>query len=460
MLNRRPNIESKMKIAGIFPTREKISLEIDLTGEQPLGIAYVMAAAKKAGHDVTLSYGQPDLDEIIDSDVLALSLLTIHVPVGLDIARRYKLRNPGGKVVVGGPHVSGDPNIILDPYIDYGVIGEGEETFVELLDSLNSPESVKGIAYEKSGQAVRNEKRPRIEYLDSMRPIRDSSFIRNSDFSLAYPPTSERVGYPLISSRGCGKACEFCMSPLVWQKRVIYRNPTDVVTEFEELTQDRTKELFFFDEENLFSDPGMAKNLLRALAGKGYNLASCGDIRAIDEEMADLMQKAGYTQVFWGVESADPEVLAREKKGSSREKIHNALDLCAENGIVNIGMIMIGFDYETEQNIVKYAKELPDYNLHQLRLSIATPFPGTTFERRLRDQGVDFDPDLTHWDTGHLVYEHPTIDPERMQELQHHIVRNFYKSPQWDRRMHDFAVNHPRMRQSVDEFRSYVSGRL
>ena len=64
-----------MKIAGLYPTRLKQDLEIDLSCEQPLGIAYVMAGAQKAGHDVNLYYGNTNLETIISSDILALSLL-------------------------------------------------------------------------------------------------------------------------------------------------------------------------------------------------------------------------------------------------------------------------------------------------------------------------------------------------------------------------------------------------
>lgn len=449
-----------MKVVGLFPINLESDLKIDMISEQPLGIAYVMAAAQKAGHDVKLFYEIPKLEELANSDVLALSLLTKDIPLGLEVVRQVKKINPGIKVIVGGHHISGKPDLVLEDCIDYGVMGEGEETFVELLNNLDNPEKIKGIVYKKDGQIIQTERRARINNLDGLRPIRDASFYPGRDHSIGYPAPSEKMLKPIISSRGCTFGCEFCTSPLIWQKKVIYRSPEDVIQEMEEISQDRERDFYFIDDENLFNRPEKAKELFKKLVGKDYNLGSCGDIRTMDEEMANLMQKTGWTQVWWGIESVHPQVLAREKKGSNTGKIQNVLSMFAEKGIANVGMVMVGFDYETEQDILRYAEEFPQYQIHQLRLGIATPFPGTAFEKRLKQQGVKFDPDLSLYDTGHLIYEHPTITPERMQELQQHIVQSFYRSQEWDKRMHDMAKNFPRMRQSIDEFRSYISSHL
>ena len=149
-------------------------------------------------------------------------------------------------------------------------------------------------------------------------------------------------------------------------------------------------------------------------------------------------------------------ILVKEKKGSNQDKIRNVLNMFSKRGIVNVGMIMIGFDYETEQDILRYVEQLPKYNIHQLRISIATPFPGTAFEKRLKEKGINFDPDLSKWDTGHLVYEHPTISPSKMLDLLRQIVNSFYSSKEWNKRMKDFVSEHPRMKKSVEEFRNYV----
>jgi len=452
-----------MKIAGIFPTKVKQDIEIDLSTEQPLGIAYVIESTKKAGHDAALYYGTPPLEKLLNSDVVAFSLLTKDVPVGLDIAKKVKNSNPNIVTVVGGPHISGDPNFVLEDSIDYGVIGEGEETFVELLrgiEQIKEPIDIKGIVYSKNGKVVSTGKRERIDNLNGLRPVRVSDFYNVYDASLYYPAPSERRFIPILASRGCTMDCEFCGSKLIWNKQIKYRSSSDFLSELEELTEDKSKDLFFLDEENFFNNPGKAREIITSLIGKGHNLASCGDTRLVDSEMLSLLKKAGWTSLLWGIESLNPEIVSKEKKGSSPEHVYEILKKSESLGVFNHGLIMIGFDYEKEQDILKYAQELPYYPIHQLRVSIATPFPGTAFEKRLKRKGIEFDSNLSNYDTGHLVYEHPSISPERMIELQHKIIREFYQSKQWNKRITQMAKDFPHLKKSIGEFREYILHRL
>ena len=446
-----------MDVLGVCPT--EVGDRLDLAREQPLGIAYVMNYAIRNGHNANLVYRSPTNEEINNAEVIALSLLTKDVPSGLDILRRAKELNPNIKTVIGGHHISGDKSLVLEDCVDFGVVGEGEETFVELLSQIENRgdvENVEGIIYKRNGVLKETPSRGLIE-LDGLRPLRDSDFDGFRDNTFYSPAPSERRFVPLIGTRGCTKGCEFCTAELVWGKSIRYRSPQDIEKEIQDNLRDSKTDIFFFDDENILHTPKKARPILENLIGKGYNLGSCGDIRTMSTEMANLMGSAGYTHVYWGVESVNPSILSREKRGSDIQKVRQVLSMFEEIGISNIGMIMMGFDYETEEDILKTAEELPTYPIHQLRLSIATPFPGTPFYHRLKKDGTEFDPDFSKWDTGHLVYGHPSISPERMQELHHEIVTSFYKSPQWDRRMTIFSSQHPRMKKSVDEFRSYVS---
>src|SRR3989344_5990560 len=103
-----------MEILGIFPTRVEQDINLNLFSEQPLGLAYILAAAQKTDYDVKLYYGNLNLEDMVNCDVLALSLLTKDVSARLDIARRYKEINPNCKVIVGSYHVTGDPNLVLE----------------------------------------------------------------------------------------------------------------------------------------------------------------------------------------------------------------------------------------------------------------------------------------------------------------------------------------------------------
>lgn len=449
-----------MRIAAIFPADIKQDVEIDLSIEQALGIAYVAQAAKNAGHQVNLFYGIPSLEKLLDCDVLAFSSLTQNVPTTIDISRKVKKFKPEIITVVGGSHISGDKSLVLDGYIDYGVVGEGEQTFVELLYALEHGRelsNVKGIVYAKNEEVIFTGNRERLNPA-GLRPMRVADFYGIYDASLYYPAPSERRFIPIIASRGCGKGCEFCDSELIWGKKIRYRTPADITSEIEELYQDEN-DVFMLDDDNFFLNRRFFKEILGHLIGKNYNLASCGDICLADIKILRLLKQAGWTSLLWGIESVNPHVLKKEKQGLTPEKIHNTLSNSERLGIFNHGMVMIGFDYETEESILKYGSELIKYPIHQLRLSIATPFIGTKFYERLKQNGHLFNLDLSKWDTGHLVYDHPTISPERMKELQYKIVSDFYSSSEWDKRMNEMARQFPKLRKSIREFRDFIQTR-
>jgi len=329
---------------------------------------------------------------------------------------------------------------------------------LETLEHGNDIANVKGIAFSKYGSLLLTEERERLNP-SGLRPMRVSDFYKIYDASLYYPAPSIRRFVPMIASRGCTQRCDSCDSEKVWRGRIEYRTPTDIISEIEELYIDEN-DIFMFDEDNLFLNQQILGSILNQLAKKSYNLASQGDIRFANPELLRMLKQAGWTSILWGVESIDPCTSTREKPGSTPEKVYSILNETEKLGIFNHAMTMIGFEYETEESILKYAAKLPDYPIHQLRSCIATPFPGTRFYQRLEQQGHSFDSDLSKWDTGHLVYDHPTILPERMRELQHQIVTGFYKSPQWDKRMNNMARQFPHLRQSIDEFRDYTFLRL
>jgi radical SAM superfamily enzyme YgiQ (UPF0313 family) len=447
-----------MKIAAIFPSRPMQDFRLDLTTEQPLGIAYVAQAAIDEGYDVALHYGTPSLEKLLGVDVLAFSLLTRDVQATTRILREVKNRNSRIITVVGGSHVSGDPDFVLTDSIDYGVIGEGEQTFVELLDALRQnkePNDVKGLVYSKDGSLVFTGERDRLDPT-GLRPVRVDDFHKVDDCSLYYPAPSKRERFiPLIASRGCTRGCEFCDSESTWGKKVRHRSSEDVIAEIEELYPG-DGDVFFFDDDNLFLNKKVVTEIMTNLTGKGYNLAGQGDVREIDSEMLRLLKQAGWMTILWGVESLNPKVLEREKKGSDTRKIYRVLRESERLGIFNHAMVMIGFEYETKESILEYGEKLKYLPAHQIRVSVTTPFPGTKFHQRLKQQGRSFDPDLSKWGNGHLVYGHPSIEPEEMRELQGEIVRSFYRSTQWDRRMKDMARKFPHLRQSIDEFRDYI----
>ncbi len=122
------------------------------------------------------------------------------------------------------------------------------------------------------------------------------------------------------------------------------------------------------------------------------------------------------------------------------------------------GFFMIGFGNETESDILRLGERLPSLPIHQLRLSIATPFPGTPWYEQLRRKGrMPANPDWGQYDTTRLVYAHPSITPERMKGLQDELYRRFYLSSAWDRRISDHCSRVPADRNGFGRFRDHIT---
>ena len=118
---------------------------------------------------------------------------------------------------------------------------------------------------------------------------------------------------------------------------------------------------------------------------------------------------------------------------------------------------MIGTEHETRNDILNMAEELSSLPIHQLRLTIATPFPGTPWYKDLEKQGRITTKDWSLYDTNHLVWQHPAIGTEEMRELQLQFYKTFYLSNQWNKRIDERCKSHPEQAAGLNMFREYVT---
>ena len=125
---------------------------------------------------------------------------------------------------------------------------------------------------------------------------------------------------------------------------------------------------------------------------------------------------------------------------------------------MNWAFYIIGFPWESEKDILDATDSLPNLGIHQLRISIATPFPGSQWHREMPKSALH--PDLSLYDTNHLVYDHPTISPERMKELQNEVFIRFYRSPRYHERIVKMTKKFPHLRESFDEFLAYIDSQI
>lgn len=460
-----------MRIAGLFPQVIAVDARLDPDPEEPLGIEYVLAAAAQYGNEVALFTPLMVSLECLSTaiaqfrpDVLAVSLYTPHVPDALMICSQVRQLCPDVVVVVGGPHASAEPVIVLDPNIDIVVIGEGEATFCDLLRILEDSgdlRSVRGIAFEEQGRVTMTSPRGRIAALDSLAyPLYERRYYDLRAWSVSYPRMSNTVYAPMVFSRGCSMPCEFCSSHELWGHEVHSRSPRNVVAEMKHLRDTYGVNFIYFEDLTFTLRRERFLDLCNAMEEEktGLHWGCETHVNAVLLTHLRAMAAAGCTKILWGVENLDDGGLLRMKKQQTSSDVRRSLAQAADVGILNWGCYIIGFPWESERDILGTSAHLVEYDIHQLRLSIATPFPGSQWYKQMPASSLN--PNLALYDTNHLVYDHPTISPERMKDLQNEVFVRFYKSAKYRDRAANMVRRFPHLRESFDEFLSYIDSKI
>lgn len=380
----------------------------------PLGLAYIAAVLEKEGYEVSIFdvalEGYENI-EPINEDLIVYGLklneikkriqdflpniIGVTFPFSsqsenvLDICRIAKEISNDLTVVVGGVHASALPKetLLKNKEIDYVVIGEGEYTFLELVNNLKNSKDVsaiKGIAYRKSSDSIQiNQPRELIQDLDSLpfpaRHLLDmEKYMKINTWHAPYAKKSE-VGN-IITSRGCPGACIYCSSHKVFGHKFRARKVDKIIEEIEFLISEYGIEELQFEDDNLTFDRKRAMELFIKI--DKYKLSWCTPngvrIDRVDNQMLKLMKKSGCYQLTFGIESGNEYVVNRIiRKGINLKQVKPIVREAKRLGILVHLFFMIGLPGETKKQMndtLRFAKYL---NPDSASFAIATPLPGS-----------------------------------------------------------------------------------
>ena len=477
--------EKLFRIAGISPQRPDIAPGGEREFLEPLGLQYVLTQAANEGYEVDLFtlLGQSE-DELVGKviatkpEVVAISAMTPQMGIGLSMAGKIKEKSPSTKIIFGGYHPSvihtSTPALITDSPVDYWVRGEGEKTFSELLRVIEQgkdPSDVSGLVYRHQGETQVTPARKRTQNLDDFGRVWRPDFIRNlRNRGLTYPAPSEQNGFASIDfSRGCLGDCDFCASPEVLGQAVSFRSSESVADEVRFLHDQMGVDTFFFTDLD-FIQRGKNQEKTLELCRKLQQLEEpvywecLGRIPSISEtgnyQLLQEMYKAGCRKIAWGLESIDPEILESMKKGRKDDETMRVLSVAEDAGILNTAFYIIGWHNffenigDNKAKILRDAQSLPHYPIHRLRITIGTPLPGSQFYKTCKERGLLTDQELAHYDTEHLVYKHPSLEPKDISALRSEVYRQFYGSQAYKERVSRMVSRHPEYKKTFDEFLS------
>ena len=359
----------------------------------PLGLAYIAAVLRDQGYPVAIkdAYAEnmswEELAAYLQQerpDILGLSSVTHTMDATaavLKMARPYV-----DSIIVGGPHITawGEKIFQHHPEIDYGILGEGEETVVELVEALAAGRSVSQIPG-VIGKDFVGSARPLIRDLDRLPfPARDLLPLDRYHYALA----KGRRFTTLFTSRGCPYHCVFC-DKSIFGSRWRARSADNILAEIDEIVHRfQTTSLIIYDD--LFTlDKERLQAVCEGILRRGYRLDwKCESrVNLVDLETLRLMKRAGCSLVAYGVESGNQHGLDYLNKKTTIEQIRRAFALTHEVGLETMAYFILGLpveSYEDELRSVAFAKELnPTY----VQFSTLSPYYGTSLYDQAQEQG-------------------------------------------------------------------------
>lgn len=326
--------------------------------------------------------------EEVRPDAVGISVKTQTLASARQAARLAKQQNPGVPVIVGGPHPSIAPERALAcGDFDMAVLGEGEETIVELLETIRrgkDPAGVAGIAYRRGDTVVRTAPRRLIENLDAL-PFPHASAQETLIGYSRYPAGAFRY---VFAVRGCPYPCVFCGSRHVWTRRVRYRSPENVAAELRAL-RERGLNFVHFDDDTFGVSPSYIRRLCGEIEARCPGLRwSCElHVKLARDDLLAAMRRAGCRMVQLGVESGSDEILHAMRKGFTVAEALAACRRITAAGLRLHTFFLVGFPGETEQTLEQTERTMRQIAAHRVVYSIFAPYPGTEIHEQCRRNG-------------------------------------------------------------------------
>lgn len=391
----------------------------------PLGLAYIAASVRAAGfrYHVIDAAGEapeaispyPDRPDLMvqglaiakiieripsDSEVIGIACMFSTLwPLSHQVADAVRARFPDALLVLGGEHGTAVPNHVLttSPF-DVVVLGEGEETFINLLRSRESGGSlgeIKGIAYLDGDEIVNTGLSPRTRDVDAI-PLPDWDSFPIEEYISRHQISGVNVGrsMPLLATRGCPYECTFCSNPNMWTRRYIPRDPKQVVDEMELYVRKYDVSNFDFQDLTAIVNRRWAVTFCEELLARGLNITwqmpSGTRSEIFDEEIADLLYRSGCYALAFAPESGSKEMLKIVKKQVDLDNLAGAVRITLARGMKLSCFFVIGFPDDTPATLretMKLIRKMARMGVYDAAVTKFVPYPGSELFKRLQTEG-------------------------------------------------------------------------
>ncbi len=410
----------------------------------PLGICYLAAVLEQAGIAVDVldaaaeRLSHEDVRQYMQEgnfDILGITSTTNGFFRAVGLA--YHIKEWAGAsipIILGGHHMTDMPAHAMSfDCFDYGVVGEGERTILELLEVLAGTRSAgqcKGIAYREDDQLIFTPPRPLIDDLDTV-PFPARHLLRNTD---VYHSLLTDVQYmpklSIVANRGCPFKCTFCSTASMGNR---YRVPSAAyhLREIQHLQEHFGVREIFFVGSTFTASRERTEEFCDLMLQEKVKISWTASTRVdvVDRELLKKMKAAGCWRVRLGIESGSQEVMNFIKKAITKERVRQVVDMCHEIGISTKGFFIIGHLIDTKETIeetINFAVSLP---LADVTVQLNTPLPGTPQYDIAEFYGTFQKEDFAKFNFFEPVFVPKGLTRDYLINKQKELYRRFYLKP-------------------------------
>lgn len=355
----------------------------------PLGLVYLATVLKQNDNNalvkildskaLNLSVSQAKYEiKTFNPDIIGIAALTETLPGAVEMCEICKGLFPDTLRIIGGPHMSVDPEPIMKlGLFQLGIIGEGEITITEVYNEFKNskrvPTNIKGTIVCNDDKIIRNEFRPRVKDLDTI-PIPDRKFLNNDLYG---PYLAKKPFTYMTTTRGCPFKCAFCFNS-VWGKQVTFNSAQRIFKEMKKCVDEFKIREIWFKDDTYTARRKVVLELCNLIKNEKVKVrwTIFSRVDTVDEEMVKALKDAGCYKIDFGVESGDQRILDLMKKGITIEQVCKAFKICRNAGVQTHAFFMIGYPRETRETIeksIRFAQEIADWT----SFNAVTIIPGT-----------------------------------------------------------------------------------
>lgn len=408
----------------------------------PLGLASLAAYVESLGHraEIIDCFAHPDAaTEVLQyvrrhrPPFVGASCTTAGFPSAEALLREVKEINPDTTTVGGGPHISAMGAEILrrSDAVDVTVVGEGERPLGRLLSNgLSGAEPIPGLVFRGSDGIVENPpERPGVD-LDSLPlPAYEKlhgfpGFYQLPIFNYPAAPNTS-----CNSSRGCPYQCSYCDRSVFG--RSFRFNSAEYLYNHLELLARRfgIRHVNFYDDQFTFHQ-GRVEAFCRMMIDKPLRMTFNCAVRAehVTPELLRLMKRAGCWMISLGIETGDPDLLARHRQHSDLDVTTRAIHDIHRAGIRVKGLFMIGLPGETEASFRRTMDYIFSVPIDDFNVSRFTPFPGSPLYEKIHEYGR-FEEDWSRMDCMHSQFIPHGLTAEQIEQLFRELYRRHFSRP-------------------------------